>query len=745
MSTKNIISSYIKELKTEENYKRINLLRSKTLATNIKKKKNIQKKINVQDCFQIMKNQRSNRGITDIENCMSLFKTFNSFYSYISLNNDKDESDKLLSELAWVIFHKKYKKNSLIKKTGEKNEYFYLLMSGKIQKVSLVFKKEKITLKEYLIYLLKMRLIKEFELLKKCRQLNKSIMDINYNNIEYFCERNPKYNYNELLKKATDDIINFGFDLKKINHHSDEYMDIPCIESYLKVGEIKKDIKSQNKGPTIYLYIPKYELSCNLVKGDYFGFLNKDIFYEYSSYICTEDCDLGYINKNKLIESSIFEQIDSTLSNYFYNNKNKFYIFKGIDTKIFNEKYSMYINYQKYKQGDKIFLQGSLNEGIYLIKDGEIKINIYSKINDLEKLMIKLIWSLKGFQEHVPSFEFKSIIKDNEDTNSLKDNHIYEDKEKLFDFGILKEGDILGLNELYDYKTSIYNFNAECVSKEVSLFYINKNNFNLILSKENTLYDSVIQKVELRIKYLIGTIKKYKNYKPLSIDNGKKQKKESSKNIINNNNNNNLLKYHESKPFIGKNMKQNFLYTSWNKTNDQNSSLTNEAILFSNKKFNNKNQNSFHLNTINSNLPNVRERIFKNELSVKSQDKIRFDKFNENNRINNYNNLLGTNLFKYISSYKNNCYDYNIKGSKLIKNKTFNNLITQGPNKGKFNLYSYTSPNNNLKKSNNNIFKYYNLLKNNNDILPILGKESCKGNTEKNIEFFKALYNYSKK
>ena len=45
MSTKNIISSYIKELKTEENYKRINLLRSKTLATNIKKKKIYKKKL----------------------------------------------------------------------------------------------------------------------------------------------------------------------------------------------------------------------------------------------------------------------------------------------------------------------------------------------------------------------------------------------------------------------------------------------------------------------------------------------------------------------------------------------------------------------------------------------------------------------------------------------------------------------------------------------------------------------------
>ena len=123
-----------------------------------------------------------------------------------------------------------------------------------------------------------MKLIKEYELLKKCRQINKSTMNMNYNNIEYFCEKNPKYNYSDLLKIATDEIINLGFDLKKINHN-DENLDIPSIQNYLDVGEIKKKIKSLiNKGPTIFLYIPKYELSCNLEKGDYFGFLNKDIY-----------------------------------------------------------------------------------------------------------------------------------------------------------------------------------------------------------------------------------------------------------------------------------------------------------------------------------------------------------------------------------------------------------------------------------------------------------------------------------
>jgi CRP-like cAMP-binding protein len=731
MSSKNV-SFNINSLKFIEIKKNTNIfLRSKTLSSNVKVK--FGKNINIQECFQIMKKQRSNRGLTDIETLMLLFKNFNSFYSYMNLNNNEEETEKLLAEIAWVIFHKKYKKNSLIKKPGEKKDFFFLLMTGKIKKVSMIFKKEKITLKEYLIYLLKMVLIKEFELLKKCRQLNKSIMDISYNNIEYFCEKNPKYDYNDLLKKAMDDIINLGFDLEKINHHSDEYMDLPSIESYLKVGEIKKDIKSQNKGPSIYLYIPKYELSSTLSKGDYFGFLNKDNSNEYYSYICSEDCDLGFINKNKDIDESFYELIDSTYSNYFYNNRHRFYIFKGIDNKLFNEKYSMILNYQKYKQGDKIFLQGSVNDGVYLIKDGEIRITRYSKLNDLNKLMIKLIWSLKGFQEHVPSSEFKTIIKDNEDKNntSINDNVVYEDELKLYDFGILKEGDILGLNELYDYKTTLYNFNAECVSREVELIYINKNNFNLILSKENSLYDSVIQKVELRIKYLIGTINSFKKRK--MNNNRAKPKKEKS---IKLQSNLNIFNTHNLKQFIGKNINHDFIQTSWSKIKENNSSLAKDKVLFSNKNYNNTSQKNNHIKTINNDLLNIREKLFNKDFCTKSLDKKKFD----NKRMNNYNNYLGTNIFKFLSQSKSICHDKDLKENRLTKNKTFISLLNKDSNKRKMQPYNFTSPNNNLKMSNDNIFRRNNFLGKYNGKLPLLGKELSKGNGDKNMKCFKSLY-----
>ena len=717
MSNKKI-SFNIKSLKVEDNKnitkKKSSLFRSKTLGAQFKSTKLLTKNINIQKCFQTMKTQRSNRGIIEIENCKKLLKTFNSFYSYISLNNNEEERDHLLSEIAWVIFHKKLKKNTLIKKPGEKKEFFYILMTGKIQKVSIIFKREKITLKEYIIYLLKMKLIKEYELLKKCRQLNKSIMNIHYENIEYFCEKNPKYNYIDLLKIATNEIVNLGFDLKKLNHH-EEFIDIPSIQNYLDVGKIKKDIKSQeNKGPTIYLYIPKYELSCTLSKGDFFGFLNKDIFNEYSSYICLEDCDLGFINKSKIFESSIFEQVDSTLSKFFSTNKNKYYIFKDIDNDIFNSKYSTFINYEKYKKGDKIFLQNSLNEGIYLINDGEIKISSYTKLNDLAKLMLKLIWSLRGFQEHVPPNEFNDIVKENDEdsSNSIKDFRPYDDNNTNFEFGTLKEGDILGLNELYDYNTTIYNFSAECVSNEANLFYINKNNFNLILSKEKSLYSSVILKVELRIKYLVGCIKNFK--KKLAIENYKTK--------------NDVSKI-SNKPIIKENLKQYFNENKyWSKK--QNITINNKEKAEENTSYINKNsRNKSTLINNNILLKNVREKLMNKEFLFKSQDKI-------NNKIN-FNKMISKNIFKLFINQKPINFEIYLKENKLAKNRTYNNLIKK-QNKSKFQLYNFTTPNKDFIKNSNILFlnhKNENENENKEDVLPLLFKDSNKVNLNKNKYF----------
>ena len=708
MSLKNI-NFNAKSLTGVNIKKKNNGLKSKTPGAKFKNKKNLQKNDNNDDFFKMMKSQRSNRGTNDIDNCKALIRTMNNFYSYISLNHNEEYENNLLSEISWVIFHKKYKKNTLIKKPGEKNELFYLLMTGKVQKVSLVFKREKITLEEYLIYLLKMKLIKENEILKKCKQLNKSIMNINYNNIEYFCENNPKYNYLDLLQKAIDDVIKLGFDLSNLNNQYEENMEIPSIKSYLMIGKIQKDLKRHiSKGPTIYLYIPRYELSSVLSKGDYFGFLNRDIVTEYSSYICIEDCDIGYINRNKIGESSIFEQIDLIFSEYFSQNKNKYCLFKEIDIDIFKNQYSPFLNYMNFKKGDKIFLQGSLNEGVYLIKDGEIKIKSCIKSKDLDRLILKLIWSLKGFNEYVPPSEFNNIINENNNKKKcLNDTISYEDDEKIIDFEILKEGDIFGLNELYNYDNSIYNFSAECITKEVNLFFINKKNFNIILSKEKNLYNLVIDKVELNIKFLIGTIKNFK--KKLTIE--ANLKSENSMIGIYN-------KAVNKKPITHKNLMRNFISISWNQSNEKiNLTKDTEDNIPSIKRKYNDNKSTINLTLNNENNINLREKLLKNEI-VKSQDKNICNKiFNINNRYNNSNNLVSSNIFKFFTILKPNYYENFMKENKLIKSNTYNSLIYKNhKNKCKYNK---TIPNK-IQKKDRNIFIFDRTKENKKDIFPPL-------------------------
>jgi CRP-like cAMP-binding protein len=370
-------------------------------------------------------------------------------------------------------------------------------------------------------------------------------------------------------------------------------------------------------------------------------------------------------------------------------------------------------------------LQGSLYEGIYLIKNGEIKISTYSKLSDLTKLMFGLIWSFKGFKEHVPPSEFKNLIKDknNDNNNSINESNIpLEEENKEIDFGSLKEGDILGLNELYDCNNSLFNFTAECISKEACLFYINKNNFNLILSKENTLYDSVIQKVELRIKYMIGTIKNYKRF--FSKINTSKPKKENLKIGINH--------AFDTKQLKGKNLKQNFNTSSWNKSKEKSSFNLMKRNISSDKKYSRNNNNAILMNNINCYMPSLREKLFQTPSTLKSQDKAIFHQiFEKNNRICNFNNnLLNSKAFNFLT-IKEPHYENNEEDNKLLKSITYKNL-NKSSNVHNYKIYNFTTPNN-LKGKNRSNLIYENANENSKDKLPFLFKERTKRiNRQKN-------------
>lgn len=496
--------------------------------------------------LQILKYERCNRTYEDISKTLMWFKTLDSLNDYINYKNENNSS-KIIVDLAWNSFYKYKKKMAIIKKANEDKNNFYLILNGNLTKLTLIFKKEKISIEEYLVYMIKMKILQEKQILKKSNILNSSFIYLDLNNFkEYF--NNMSINYRELKSRAKKELLKAGFVL-----NNDNQISFSSVESYMNLSNFETD-ERKDTHTKFYLYIGHYVKSNCLSKGDYIGDLSKNDNNEGCTYICKDNCDICYVNKIESKTSKLFDYILLKMKRVFKEIKYKFYILKDTsDNLCLNYLVPMMV-YKKYKYGDKIIVQNSQYEGIYFIINGKVKISISQTFNELSNTLVSLQYSIFNFKDYVSKiiktidilneFNLKFIV--NNSNKNIVDMNESEIHNKIFssneyhncfkgiyniDFYTLSDGDILGLNELFDYKTELFNFNAECVSEEATLFFISKKYFNNIIQKESYIMNNVIQLIDLKAKELIGKINLYRNdYKSTVINILKYKDKKIKKN-----------------------------------------------------------------------------------------------------------------------------------------------------------------------------------------------------------------------
>ena len=474
-------------------------------------------------CFQILSYEPENRTKDDIEKASPWLKTLNYFYDFISLKETKQTTDLLINKLAWVLNRKKYQPNAIIKRAGERKNFFYLVLDGNILKLDIVIYRENLSLEEYLIYLIKMELINETEIINKCRILNKKFVEIKENSIKNFCKKNNINNYENLKKKAINELNNLGlyinenFEEEELNNDN---INFKSIDNYLKIFLIKINPKRQHEQEKAYFnfYLPKYEKNIKLLNGYFFGNFLKNEIKENSTYISENLSNIGVLNKDLHYNDELYEPINSKKKKIFKELKKNFFIFHHIKEEVFLNNYAPFMVYKKYFKGEKIFLQNSCYEGIFLVQNGEIKITIDISLDDMYNLITYLTFALNGFKDYVSGFTSKDYINDQiKQQNQKIENHHTLDYETLklyiekknYLLLLIKDFNILGTNESYDHQTGIYNFNAECISDEALVYFLPKENLNTILNKEKAVYNSLIQLVEFRIKDIIWKIKNY--------------------------------------------------------------------------------------------------------------------------------------------------------------------------------------------------------------------------------------------
>ena len=466
--------------------------------------------------IQTLRYEQENRKLHEIEKAIPWLKTFPDLTKFINLKETPESSHKLLIEFTWVLFYKYLKKNIILKRASENEEFFYVLLGGKILRLNIIYEKESVTIEEYLIYLFKLKIIHEKEILHKCRLLNNFYADIDGENLQSFCKENPQFNYEKLREMAKSEIINLGF---RIEDFQEEKINIHSVEDYMKILSVKSHIRLFNNGikATPRLYIGKYVKSGYILKGQSIGNLTKELLSDNSTYISIENCDIGFINKKqsnlKILCKLIVDKKIRILTEF----KKDFFIFNKITDNIFNNEIVPHFEYKQFHQGEKIFIQGSLYEGIYLIEKGEVNIYLNSSVNDIGNYISKIKYSLCGFKEYISILNMKKknpndeiLVKPkiiDEKTSLTKEKRDILNEINKYDIITIPEYSIFGTNELYDYKTGLYYFSAECISKETIVYFLPKQYFYSLLIKEKPILLSLMGVVESKAKYIIGKLK----------------------------------------------------------------------------------------------------------------------------------------------------------------------------------------------------------------------------------------------
>ena len=624
-------------------------------------------------CISIFKFDTQNRNKQEIMTCVPYLTTLNNFYQYMSLKEYEKGIIDLLTECAWIIFYRYFPTNSIIKKSGEGGELFQLIFDGKVAVLNIVFEKECLTEEDYIKYLIKLILINEENALKLVTEFNKDIIDIPNNDIENYCFRHYPLNFENIYKKAIQELSEIGFkfsyDLKTFSVNS--------LENYMKSLVIKNNVKQINEQSKEkkYYTICHYEYFQTLNSGSYFGnLITKYTINDNLLYFSLSNCDTGFISNKESNKSKVFVLVYEKMIKLFQSYLQFYFIFKNINTNYFYKYYSGLFQYKILNEKDKLYIQNSIHEGVYFLIDGEITVYTERKMNEIGGISIALQYSLENFREQISTLSHEEMGSSNEASKLIK-NPIYRSKEyidysqgkKTIILNSIKNREAIGLNEFYDQKTKLLFFTAEVKSKQATLFYIPNKAFLKILTREKSVETAVVQMVELKAKYYIGTLNNFKIsiLKEVGYKIGLSQKQIQN---IENLTDENLIENNNKKDF-DMNKSNSFFNKKYNlmKKNKENKFNLNKIEPF--------NLTNVNINNNNNNKPyNLRSMTFSSKME-------RF-KLNSNDSVNYNNYSLSKHLYNNSIIKKNISFNNNISKTRTLNysNTFFNNMNKSNEN-----------------------------------------------------------------
>ena len=497
---------------------------------------------------------------------------------YINENNKENES-KIYFEMGRYLKYSRYKKGQFIKHSYDSDNFFYMIFAGSIAKIDIKYTRSYLTFKEYLIHLIKLKLLGENYIYKRCLKRNKKVFPFD-ENIDVLVTKDINMDhYDELIKKIKNEIKDSPW-----NQNTDEVNKVSDFIELYNPNLSNNKLSFFGKESKYPVYMPIYVFDKILNPISFIGQLTKPKGIKMlSAYVCLSASSVFYINKTKIDRNNnlytLFQRrvSEEVVEKLFEGH----FLFQDTDVNFLSKNYSKYFFIKNYIKGQKLIQQNTPNEGIYFINKGVFQLKARRTYHELNELKFKAMQSLTK--------ENKNNLTGKEKTSKKNYENIYEGlnpyqianltKEREINFMVYKSSDVIGLDDVYDIKTGLNNFSVECISDEGEAYFLPKEIVTSMRTNE-TIDNNIRELVGKQCLELLREINENKKMLENSIRRITSGYKEKNNNVFylrkNTDNNKNLhtishrnpsldysslSNYNNMKTFTSTNYSNNYIYT----------------------------------------------------------------------------------------------------------------------------------------------------------------------------------------
>jgi CRP-like cAMP-binding protein len=405
-------------------------------------------------------------------------------------------------------------KDEILFRIGDTGDKFFLILSGECQILKPLRKKKKLTPKDFLKFLYKLKKDNEIFLLQMCINSNYEKYSFkNYEEFKIFNNASLKIKIrNYLIFTMTQECFNFEkikeffFEeiktFKEFNINEDilKNMNLEEIEKYLlKENKFFSNFDEEEKIYYKYYYIfsDDYEHYYNIV--EYENILNLGKGYTFGDYALDNqksdrtatikssmDSLLCYINRDIYTKFILEEAIKIRKKDLILLNE-KSPIFRSIKKNDFENHYIKKFYIRLFRKGDIIFNQNDLIDKIIFVKDGELDLfyqgNTFEVDNHIEKCIdqCKLMQILEDKEVDLLKSEFK-----NPKIWQIKSETFLKQANKSLKLNLktAEKGDIICLESALLKLPLLYNIQVK--SNNCQIYFLELKELNNIISRYNS-------------------------------------------------------------------------------------------------------------------------------------------------------------------------------------------------------------------------------------------------------------------